>query len=289
MFGFQRVGDLVWAAADMMCKGFLLGGTAGRTTLNGEGLQHQDGHSHLIAQTVPSVMCYDPAFAYELAVIVHEGVRRMYVENEAKIYYITLYNENLQMPVMPAGVEEGIKRGIYRYKVSSMKPAKAGVKAQLLGSGVIMRQVLAAAELLESEGISTDVWSVTSWTELYRDCVATDRRNMLRPSEKPETSYVQQVLAGSDGVFVAASDWVKLTQGQLAPWIPGDYTALGTDGFGLSESRESLRDYFEISPRYIAFAAVRALHRQGKVTDKGIRDFMKKYSIDSDKTDPMSV
>lgn len=289
MFGFQRVGDLVWAAADMLCKGFLLGGTAGRTTLNGEGLQHQDGHSHLIAQTVPSVMCYDPAFAYELAVIVHEGIRRMYVENEAKIYYITLYNENLQMPAMPAGVEEGIKRGIYRYKASSLKPAKAGVKAQLLGSGVIMRQVLAAAELLESEGISTDVWSVTSWTELYRDCVATDRRNMLHPSDKPETSYVQQALAGSDGVFVAASDWIKLTQGQLAPWIPGDYTALGTDGFGLSESRDSLRDYFEISPRYIAYAAVRALHRQGKITDKGIKDFMKKYSIDSDKADPMSV
>jgi len=289
MFGFQRVGDLVWAAADMLCKGFLLGGTAGRTTLNGEGLQHQDGHSHLIAQTVPSVMCYDPAFAYELAVIVHEGIRRMYVENESKIYYITLYNENLQMPVMPAGVEEGIKRGIYRYKESSLKPVKAGVKAQLLGSGVIMRQVLAAAELLESEGISTDVWSVTSWTELYRDCVATDRWNLLHPSEKSKTPYVQQALSGNDGVFVAASDWVKLTQGQLAPWIPGDYTALGTDGFGLSESRESLRDYFEISPRYIAYAAVRALHRQGKVSDKGIRDFMKKYGIDSDKADPMSV
>ncbi|MFM8485979.1 MAG: transketolase-like TK C-terminal-containing protein, partial [Bacteroidota bacterium] len=188
---------------------------------------------------------YDPAFAYELAVIVHEGIRRMYVENESKIYYITLYNENLQMPVMPAGVEEGIKRGIYRYKGSSLKPVKAGVKAQLLGSGVIMRQVLAAAELLESEGISTDVWSVTSWTELYRDCVATDRWNLLHPSEKSKIPYVQQALSGNDGVFVAASDWVKLTQGQLAPWIPGDYTALGTDGFGLSESRESLRDYFE--------------------------------------------
>ncbi|MBL7828894.1 MAG: pyruvate dehydrogenase (acetyl-transferring), homodimeric type, partial [Saprospiraceae bacterium] len=175
MFGFQRVGDLVWAAADMMCKGFLLGGTAGRTTLNGEGLQHQDGHSHLIAQTVPSVMCYDPAFAYELAVIVHEGIRRMYVENEAKIYYITLYNENLQMPVMPKGVEDGIKRGIYRYQTSGKKSAQSGAKAHLMGSGVILRQVLAAAEILESEGVSTDVWSVTSWTELYRDCVATDR------------------------------------------------------------------------------------------------------------------
>lgn len=289
MFGFQRVGDLVWAAADMLCKGFLLGGTAGRTTLNGEGLQHQDGHSHLIAQTVPSVMCYDPAFAYELAVIVHEGIRRMYVENEAKIYYITLYNENLQMPVMPAGVEEGIRRGIYRYKASSMKPAKAGVKAQLLGSGVIMRQVLAAAELLESEGISTDIWSVTSWTELYRDCVAADRWNLLHPTDSPRVPYLQQAVSGSEGVFVAASDWVKLTQGQLAPWMPGDYTALGTDGFGLSESRESLRDYFEISPKYIAYAAVRALHRQGKISDKGIRDFMKKYGIDSEKADPMSV
>lgn len=289
MFGFQRVGDLVWAAADMMCKGFLLGGTAGRTTLNGEGLQHQDGHSHMIAQTIPSVLCYDPAFAYELAVIVHEGVRRMYVENESKIYYITLYNENLQMPVMPAGVEEGIKRGIYRYQASGKKSAQSGAKAHLLGSGVIMRQVQAAAEILEAEGVSTDIWSVTSWTELYRDCVATERWNMLHPGETEKTPYLQTALKGQDGVFVAASDWIKLTPGQLSPWMPEAYTALGTDGFGLSESRESLRDYFEISPKYIAFAAVRMLNKQGKVSDKAIKDFMKKYGVEADKADPMSV
>ncbi|MBL7825716.1 MAG: pyruvate dehydrogenase (acetyl-transferring), homodimeric type, partial [Saprospiraceae bacterium] len=190
---------------------------------------------------------------------------------------------------MPAGVEDGIKRGIYRYQTSKKKSSQTGAKAHLLGSGVILRQVLAAAEILESEGVSTDVWSVTSWTELYRDCVATDRWNMLHPGETEKTPYLQQALKDQEGVFVAASDWVKLTQGQLAPWMPAEYTALGTDGFGLSESRESLRDYFEISPKYIAFAAVRLLHKQGKVSDKAIKDFMKKYGVDSDKIDPMTV
>lgn len=289
MFGFQRVGDMVWAAADMMCKGFLLGGTAGRTTLNGEGLQHQDGQSHLIAQTVPAVISYDPAFAYELAVIVHDGIRRMYLENEHKLYYITLYNENLQMPVMPKGVEDGIKRGLYRYQASKKKSAQEGVKAHLLGSGIVLDQALKAAEILESEGVSTDVWSATSWSELYRDCSACDRWNMLHPGEKEKVSHLQSSLKGEEGVFVAASDWMKLTAGQLAPWMPEHFTALGTDGFGLSESRESLRDYFEISPKYIAFAAVRLLNKQGKVSDKAVKDFMKKYKVEADKMDPMSV
>ncbi|MFN0036990.1 MAG: pyruvate dehydrogenase (acetyl-transferring), homodimeric type [Saprospiraceae bacterium] len=286
MFGFQRVGDMVWAAADMMAKGFLLGGTAGRTTLNGEGLQHQDGHSILIAQTVPSVLTYDPAFAYELAVIVHEGLRRMYVENEAKIYYITLYNENLQMPAMPDGVEEGIKRGLYRYQKSA---AKGGAKAHLIGSGVIIKQVLEAAEILEKEGVSTDIWSATSWTELYRDAVSCERWNMLHPGESERVPFVQQQLKGEEGVFVSANDWVKLTAGQLAPWMPSAFTALGTDGFGLSESRKSLRDYFEISPKYIAFAAVRLLHKQGKISDKAVKEFMKKYGVESEKGEPMGV
>jgi len=289
MFGFQRVGDMVWAAADMMAKGFLLGGTAGRTTLNGEGLQHEDGHSIIIAQTVPSVIPYDPAFAYELAVIVHDGLRRMYVENEHKIYYITLYNENLLMPEMPKGVEEGIKRGLYRYKKSEKKPAKDGVKAHLFGSGVIMEQVLKAAEILEKEGVSTDVWSATSWTELYRDAVSCDRWNLLHPGEKEKTPYVQQALKGEEGVFVSANDWIKVTAGQLAPWMPQDFIALGTDGFGLSDSRENLRDYFEISPKYIAFAAVRLLQKQGKVTEKAVLEFMKKYGVESEKVEPMSV
>jgi pyruvate dehydrogenase E1 component len=289
MFGFQRVGDMVWAAADMMCKGFLLGGTAGRTTLNGEGLQHQDGHSHMLAQTVPSVLGYDPAFGYELAVIVHEGIRRMYIENEPKIYYITLYNENLQMPAMPKGVEEGIKKGIYRYQKSSKKSAAAGAKAHLLGSGIILNQVLKAAEILEAEGVSTDVWSVTSWSELYRDCSAIARWNDLHPGETERVSFLQNAIKGEEGVFVAASDWVKLTAGQLAPWMPSAFTALGTDGFGLSDSRENLRDYFEVSPKYIAFAAVRLLNKQGQVSDKAVKDFMKKYGVDGEKMDPMSV
>lgn len=289
MFGFQRVGDMVWAAADMMAKGFLLGGTAGRTTLNGEGLQHEDGHSIIIAQTVPSVIPYDPAFAYELAVIVHDGLRRMYVDNEHKIYYITLYNENLLMPEMPKRVEEGIKRGLYRYKKSEKKPAKDGAKAHLFGSGVIMEQVLKAAEILEQEGVSTDVWSATSWTELYRDAVSCDRWNLLHPGEKEKVPYVQQALKGEEGVFVSANDWIKVTAGQLAPWMPQDFIALGTDGFGLSDSRENLRDYFEISPKYIAFAAVRLLQKQGKVTEKAVLEFMKKYGVASEKVEPMSV
>ncbi|HND88154.1 MAG TPA: pyruvate dehydrogenase (acetyl-transferring), homodimeric type, partial [Saprospiraceae bacterium] len=288
MFGFQRVGDMVWAAADMMCKGFLLGATAGRTTLNGEGLQHQDGHSLMIAQTVPSVVSYDPAFAYELAVIVHDGLKRMYVDNEHKIYYITLYNENLVMPPMPTeeGVAEGIKRGLYRFRRSASKRA---AKAHLFGSGVIMKQVLEAAELLEKEGISTDVWSATSWVELYRDAVACERWNMLHPGEPEKAPYVQQTLKGEEGVFVSANDWMKVTAGQLAPWMPKDFSALGTDGFGLSESRDNLRDYFEISPRYIAFAAVRLLQKQGKIADKAVKEFMAKYEVKSDKIDPMSV
>lgn len=286
MFGFQRVGDLVWAAADMMCKGFLLGATAGRTTLNGEGLQHQDGHSILIAQTVPSVIPYDPAFAFELAVIVQDGLRRMYQENESKIYYLTLYNENLLMPEMPKGVEEGIKRGLYRFQKSK---TKGGAKAHLIGSGVIMKQVLEAADILEKEGVSTDIWSATSWTELYRDALSCDRWNMLHPGDTERVPFVQQQFKGEEGVFVSANDWIKLTAGQLAPWMPKDFTTLGTDGFGLSESRENLRDYFEISPRYIAFAAVRQLHKQGKITEKAVKEFMKKYGVESDKLEPMSV
>ena len=289
MFGFQRVGDSVWAAADMMCKGFFLGGTAGRTTLNGEGLQHQDGHSLLIAQTVPSVISYDPAFAYELAVIVHDGLRRMYVNNENKIYYITLYNENLLMPEMPKGVEDGIKKGLYRYKKSATKSAKESVKAHLIGSGVIMDQVLKAAEILENEGVSTDIWSATSWIELYRDASACDRWNLLHPGLAEKMPYIRQVLKDEEGVFVSANDWIKTTAGQLSPWMPKDFIALGTDGFGLSESRESLRNYFEISPIYIAFSAVRLLQKQGKVSDKAVTDFMKKYGVMADKADPMSV
>jgi pyruvate dehydrogenase E1 component len=235
---------------------------------------------------MPSVIPYDPAFSYELAVIVHDGLRRMYVENESKIYYITIYNENYWMPEMPKGVEEGIKRGLYRFQKSK---TKGGAKAHLFGSGSIMKQVLQAAELLEKEGVSTDIWSATSWTELYRDAVACERWNRLHPGDPARIPYVQQQLKGEEGVFVSANDWIKLTAGQLAPWMPEGFVALGTDGFGLSESRANLRDYFEISAKYIAFAAVRQLHQEGKISDKAIIDFMKKYEIQADKIDPMSV
>ncbi len=288
MFGFQRVGDSIWAAADMLCRGFLLGATAGRTTLNGEGLQHEDGHSQLIAQTVPSVKSYDPAMAYEVAVLVHEGLRQMYVENQSVIFYITLYNENFSMPPMAAGIEEGIKRGIYRFKKTDKKvPKGSGAKAHLLSSGSIFHEALKAAEILESEGIPTDVWSVTSWTELARDGEKTERDNFLHPDKKAQKSYLETVLEGEEGVFVAASDWMKLTCSQLSRWIPGEFHALGTDGFGLSDSRENLRDYFEISAKYQAFAAVRLLQKQGKVPEKAVKDFMKKYEIKSEKFDPM--
>lgn len=289
IFGFQRVGDAIWAAADMLCKGFLLGATAGRTTLNGEGLQHEDGHSQLIAQTVPSVKSFDPAFAYEVAVLTNEGLRRMYVENEHVIYYMTIYNENYFMPEMPKGVEEGIKRGIYRFKKTGQKAAKNGAKAHLFGSGSIMQQVLKAAEILEAEGVPTDIWSVTSWSELYRDAENCDRHNLLNPSAKARVPYLQQALKGEEGAFVAASDWMKLTPGQLTRWMPEDFTCLGTDGFGLSDSRANLRDYFEISPKYIAFAAVRLLQKQGKVTEKAVLAFMEKYGVTGDKVEPMSV
>jgi pyruvate dehydrogenase E1 component len=287
IFGFQRVGDSIYAAGDMLCKGFLLGATAGRTTLNGEGLQHEDGHSLMMAQTVPSIVSYDPAFAYELAVIVHEGIRRMYIDNEKIIFYLTIYNENLMMPEMPKGVEEGIKRGIYKFKKSTAK--KADKKAHLFGSGVIMKQVLEAAEILENEGIATDIWSVTSWIELYRDAESCLRNNLLNPGGKERTPYIQQALKGEEGVFVSANDWMKITAGQLAKWMPQDFIALGTDGYGLSESRPNLRDYFEISPKYIAFASVRLLQKQGKLTEKYVKDFMKKYNVVSEKVEPMSV
>jgi len=288
MFGFQRVGDMVWAATDMLAKGFLLGATAGRTTLNGEGLQHEDGHSLMLAQTMPAVVSYDPAFAYELAVIVQDGLRRMYAAKEPLIYYLTIYNENYPMPEMPQGVEEGIRRGLYRFQRSAKKSVK-GAKAHLFGSGSIMQQVLGAAALLEREGIPTDVWSATSWVELYRDAVATQRWNLLHPGETARLSYLERQLSGEQGVFVSANDWMKVVAGQCAQWMPADFVALGTDGYGLSDSRENLRDYFEISPRYIAFAAVRLLQGQGKVSDKAVMDFMKQYGIQPDKTDPMSV
>lgn len=288
MFGFQRVGDSIWATADQLGKGFLIGGTAGRTTLNGEGLQHEDGHSLLIAATVPSIRSYDPAFAYELAVIIKQGIQEMYVDKVPKIYYIMAYNENYSMPAMPVGVEEGIKKGLYRFQKSNNKP-KAGLKAHLVGSGSIMQQVRAAAEQLEAMGISTDIWSATSYVELTRDCQATERRNLLRGSEKTEKSYFETLFAKEEGVIVCASDFMKALPNALAKWSPLDFTALGTDGFGLSESRPALREYFEINPTYIVLTTLNRLAAQGKLDWKKVQQFIKENKITVDKFDPIEA
>ena len=288
MFGFQRVADSIWAAADMMCRGFLLGATAGRTTLNGEGLQHEDGHSHLLALTNPAVEAWDPAFAYEAAVIVQDGLRRMYQDNEAVIYYMTIYNENYQMPAMPKGIEADILRGIYKWQKTMTKASK-GRKAHLLSSGCIMQQAVEAAQMLENEGIATDIWSVTNWNKLYRDGEACLRYNLLNPGAKSKMPIIQEAIKDEEGVFVAVSDWMKITSGAIGKWMPTDFIALGTDGFGLSDSRPNLRDYFEISGKFVAFTAMRLLQKQGKVTEAEVKAFVKKHSIDGSKLDPMSV
>ncbi len=288
MFGFQRVGDSIWATADQLGKGFLIGGTAGRTTLNGEGLQHEDGHSLLVAATVPSIRSYDPSFAYELAVIIKKGIHEMYVEKVPKIYYIMAYNENYVMPVMPKDVEGGITKGLYRFQKSKNK-AKNGLKAHLLGSGSIMLQVLEAATKLEEMGISTDIWSATSYVEVARDCQATERRNLLRGSEKAEKSYFETLFAKEDGVIVCASDFMKSLPNSLAKWSPLDFTALGTDGFGLSESRPALREYFEINPTYIVLTVLNRLASQGKLDWKKVQTFIKENNISVDKFDPLEA
>jgi pyruvate dehydrogenase E1 component len=284
MFGFQRVGDLIWAAGDMRARGFLLGGTAGRTTLNGEGLQHQDGHSHLVASSVPNCIAYDPAFAYEIAVIIKEGLRRMYREQESVFYYLTLMNGNYPMPPMPAGVETGILKGLYKYQASGLKKAKA--KAQLLGSGAILPEVINAAAMLEKYGVAADVWSVTSYVELQRDCQAADRWNMLHPGESPKTSWVQDQLQGLPGVVVAASDYVKLLPNGIDHHIDQPMISLGTDGFGRSESREALRDHFEVDARHVAAATLSLLAREKQIDLKVAQAAFQELGINPDKVDP---
>ncbi|SVB85619.1 uncharacterized protein METZ01_LOCUS238473, partial [marine metagenome] len=243
MFGMQRVGDLIWAAAEMRTRGFLLGGTAGRTTLNGEGLQHQDGHSHLLAYTVPNLMTYDPAFAYEVAVILRDGIKRMYIDQEEIFYYLTVQNENYAMPAMPDGVEEGILKGMYRFR----GPLNGNDKAQahLFGSGSIINEVLKAQEMLENEyGIPADVWSVTSYKQLQNEGLETERWNMMHPGKKQKLTYVQECLRDTEGAYVLASDYMKAMPGSIARWIPGPAITLGTDGFGRSDSRPALRNFF---------------------------------------------
>ena len=285
MFGLQRVGDLVWAAGDLRARGFLLGGTAGRTTLAGEGLQHQDGNSHVLALPVPNLIAYDPAFAYELAVIIQDGMRRMYQEGESVFYYITVMNENYEHPPMPQGVHDGIVKGMYRFNQSKLKDAKA--KAQLFGSGAILPEVIKAQGLLEKYGIAADVWSVTSYKELYKDAISVERWNMLHPAEKPRVPYVTQQLEKTDGVLVAASDYIKSLPLAVAKWFPRPLHALGTDGFGRSESRDRLRDFFEVDARYVALATLTELLKEKKVDAKTVQQAIGDFGIDSEKKDPL--
>ncbi len=280
MFGFQRVGDMIWACADMMCKGFLLGGTSGRTTLNGEGVQHQDGHSHIVAATVPNLVSYDPAFAFELAVIVHDGIRRMYFEREDVFYYLTLTNQNHLMPAMPPDAALGIVRGMYALH------REAGASVNLLGSGAIMAEVLAAAEVLRGMGKRVNVWSVTSYTELARQGVAAERAQMLAAGDCEERPHVETLLADEEGVFVAASDYMKALPLSIARWFPGAYAVLGTDGFGLSESREILRRHFEVSKDWIVFAALSTLAQANKGRVAEVRAHAEQAGLDTAKAMP---
>jgi pyruvate dehydrogenase E1 component len=286
MFGFQRIGDFVWAAGDMRCKGFLLGGTSGRTTLAGEGLQHEDGHSHVLALPHPTLRAYDPTFAYELAVIIHDGIERMYKHNEQLLYYITVMNETYKMPPMPEGSREGILRGMYRLRTSTKPDAKN--KVNLFGSGAILNEVLRAQRILEDAyDVPVDVYSVTSYKELYRDAVECERWNLLHPGETERVPYVAQALEGTKGAYVAASDYMKVLPASIARWMPGRFDFLGTDGFGRSSNRAGLRDFFEVDARYVALAALRALARDGHVKKSVLKDAVQDFGINPDKANPM--
>ena len=285
MFGFQRIGDLIWAAGDMRVRGFLVGGTAGRTTLAGEGLQHQDGNSHILAQPVPNLLAYDAAHAYELAVIIQEGIRRMYEEQESVFYYLTVENENYPMAPMPEGAKEGILKGMYKFKPSEKK---GKLHAQLLGSGAILNEAVKAQEILEKDfNVAADVWSVTSYKELRREAMEAERWNLLNPGKKARVPYVTQCLKDAPGVVVAASDYIKLLADGIGRWVPQTLLTLGTDGFGRSESREALRDFFEVDARFIALAALTGLARDGKVKSDTLKKAFKKLEIDPGKANPV--
>ena len=288
MFGFQRIGDLIWAACDCRAKGFLLGGTAGRTTLAGEGLQHQDGQSLLNASAFPTVRSYDPAFAYEITTIILDGMRRMYEEGEDAIYYLMVGNENYRQPPMPEGVEEGILRGIYKYSTKDAGAKKPHV--QLFGSGAILREVLRAQDILaEKYGVSSNVWSVTSYTELARDAVTTSRWNMLHPTEKPRVSFLEQQLQGEEGPFIAASDYVRALAEQVEPFVPGGLFVLGTDGFGRSEIRKALRRHFEVDAECITVATLYQLAGKGQVSKSLVAEAIRDLGIDPEKINPLTA
>ena len=290
MFGFQRIGDFIWAAADLRTRGFLVGGTAGRTTLAGEGLQHQDGHSHVLALPVPNLLAYDPAFAYEIAVIIQDGIKRMYVDQESIFYYLTVGNEPLPMPGMPEGkdVKDGILKGLYRFRTSTKKDSK--LRAQLFGSGSIMYEVLKAQQILEEKyGVAADVWSVTSYKQLYRDGNDCERWNMLHPGETPRVPYVTQKLKDAPGVLVAASDYMKVLPESIAQWMPRPLLALGTDGFGRSESRVALRDFFEVDAKHIVLATLTALAREKQIKPDALQKALKELGINPEKANPANT
>jgi pyruvate dehydrogenase E1 component len=284
MFGFQRIGDLIWLAGDIKAKGFLLGATAGRTTLNGEGLQHEDGHSLLLASTIPNLLTYDPAFAYEVAVIVADGMRRMFVNNEDVFYYLTLYNENHTMPSMPPGVEEGILKGLYRFKAGAEDKK---LKAHIFGSGPIINQALRAQQILgERYGVSADVWSATNYKELRSEALNCQRWNMLHPTETPKKSYVEKLLEQEQGVFVAVSDFMRMVPDQIAPWVPGGLMTLGTDGFGRSETRANLRRFFEIDAESTVIATLYALAKKGEIDKAVVAQAIKDLDVNPEKVFP---
>jgi pyruvate dehydrogenase E1 component len=286
MFGFQRTGDFAWAAGDMRARGFLMGGTSGRTTLSGEGLQHQDGHSLITASSIPSCVACDPTYAYEMAVIIQDGMRRMVQDQEDVFYYITMMNENYRHPAMPEGAREGILKGMYLVRDRGGK-----AQVQLLGSGTILREVLAAADLLEQDfGVLAEVWSATSFTELRRDGIDAERWSMLHPESPRRQSYVETCLAARPGPVVAATDYMRLVPDQIRPYLAGKhYVVLGTDGFGRSDTRKKLRHFFEVDRRYVALAALRALADQGALPPGKVREAIDKYAIDPDKPNPVTV
>ncbi|RYH44890.1 MAG: pyruvate dehydrogenase (acetyl-transferring), homodimeric type, partial [Alcaligenaceae bacterium] len=286
MFGFQRIGDLAWAAGDMQARGFLLGGTAGRTTLNGEGLQHEDGHSHILASTIPNCLPYDPTFAHEVAVIIQDGLRRMVENQENVYYYLTLMNENYAQPGLNQGDEDGILKGMYKLKSAG----KGKQRVQLMGSGTILREVLAAQDLLESDwGIASDVWSVTSFTLLRRDGLDVERHNLLNPGEKkPQVPYVTQQLAKTEGPIIASTDYMKLFADQIRQFVPAgrDYRVLGTDGYGRSDFRAKLREHFEVNRHFVVLSALKALADEGTIAQSKVAEAIKKYGINPNKANP---
>lgn len=286
MFGFQRIGDLAWAAGDMQARGFLLGGTAGRTTLAGEGLQHQDGHSHVLASTIPNCISYDPTYAYELAVIIQNGLYRMYEKQENVFYYITVMNENYTHPDMPKGVEEGIIKGMYLLKENKRKSKN---HVQLMGSGTILREVIQASQMLEEDfSITSDIWSITSFNELRKDGLAVERYNNMHPKNKAQESYVTSLLKGRKGPVIAATDYMRIYADQIRPFVPNRYVTLGTDGYGRSDTRVKLRHFFEVDAKFIVLSALNALVAEGTLEKSKVVDAMKRYNINPDKLDPVT-